>query len=431
VLLNRLESGFLLFETPRGLVRAELSFRQRLALLWTFRNFRQLSLPLLNRREQLLVNSLFRHNANVEPYSDDVPVIGVIENFVPPPLLPEETVEATVKALIKVPVEAAIQVPNQVAIESPIQSVERAPHPFVYFAKGAPLRSEDEPLFSAEPMSSTSCHPARSEGPAVRSARRFSFNWPKLSPSRLATIIAMSLCVLSGFAWYRTQAIHASQDSRPFQQMSVQPISETTTDAPQVPQPVAPAPLAETTLAGTTTADATRVESPTDVTAPQPTSEINAETPAIAMPTVTHTATTPVARNRHSSSHFSDVTPKRTFRARHNVAAPGAPLSAAETAIQATRPPLRFAYPSYTDERARGKVALTARVESDGTVTSVKIISGPSALTAAAVRAVRHWRYRPYLKDGQPVATETNIVFSFFAADAISMSFPPTIPSAR
>ena len=369
----------------------------------------------------MLVNSLFRHNANVEPYSDDVPVIGVIENFVPPPLLPEETVEETVKASIKetteVPSELAIRVPTDFPIEAPIQSVERVPHPSAYFAEGAPLRSEDEPLFSADPISFTSSHLERSEGPAVHSARHFSFSWSKLIPSRLATTIAMSLCILSGFAWYRTQAIHASQDSRPVQQMSVQPISETTTDAPQVQQPVAPAPLADTRTA----------ESPTAVTAPHPTSEMSAE----AMPTVTPAPTTPVSHTRRRSSPLSGRTTKRVLRARHTVTVPSTTLASAETIIQATRPPLRFAYPSNTDERARGKVALTARVESDGTVTSVKVVSGPTALTAAAVRAVRHWRYRPYLKDGQPVATETNIVFSFFAADAISMSFPPTIPNTR
>lgn len=74
---------------------------------------------------------------------------------------------------------------------------------------------------------------------------------------------------------------------------------------------------------------------------------------------------------------------------------------------------------------------LTARVDSDGTVRAVKIISGHRALAAAAVRAVRQWRYRPYLKDGQPVATETNIVISFISDEAISMNFPPSIPPAR
>src|ERR1700690_900745 len=86
MLIERLESGFLVFETPEGLVRAELSFRQRLQLLWTFRHFRQLSIPLLNERERALVNVLFQHNAGVVAPSDHTsPVIGIIENFVPPP----------------------------------------------------------------------------------------------------------------------------------------------------------------------------------------------------------------------------------------------------------------------------------------------------------------------------------------------------------
>ena len=58
-------------------------------------------------------------------------------------------------------------------------------------------------------------------------------------------------------------------------------------------------------------------------------------------------------------------------------------------------------------------VALTARVDSDGTVRTVRVVSGNRALAAAAVRAVRQWRYRPYLQDGQPIATETNIAISF------------------
>jgi peptidyl-prolyl cis-trans isomerase A (cyclophilin A) len=84
--LKRLQSGFLLFETQQGLMRIELSLWQRIYLLWTFRNFRQLSIPLLNPRQRTLVNTLFRNNVGVVwNYSDKPsPVIGVIENFVPP-----------------------------------------------------------------------------------------------------------------------------------------------------------------------------------------------------------------------------------------------------------------------------------------------------------------------------------------------------------
>jgi protein TonB len=49
-------------------------------------------------------------------------------------------------------------------------------------------------------------------------------------------------------------------------------------------------------------------------------------------------------------------------------------------------------------------------VDSDGTVRTVRVVFGNRALASAAVRAVRQWRYRPYLQDGQPIETETNIV---------------------
>jgi hypothetical protein len=68
MLLNKLESGFLLFQTQQGLVAVEPSFWQRVYLLWTFRNFRQLSLPLLNPRQTALINSLFRQHAAVVPH---------------------------------------------------------------------------------------------------------------------------------------------------------------------------------------------------------------------------------------------------------------------------------------------------------------------------------------------------------------------------
>src|ERR1035438_5002553 len=82
--MGRLQSGHLLFETPEGLVRVELTFKERVALLWTFRNFRRLSTPLLNSRENTLINTLYRTHAVVISASyDPSAVIGVVEDFVP------------------------------------------------------------------------------------------------------------------------------------------------------------------------------------------------------------------------------------------------------------------------------------------------------------------------------------------------------------
>jgi protein TonB len=41
------------------------------------------------------------------------------------------------------------------------------------------------------------------------------------------------------------------------------------------------------------------------------------------------------------------------------------------------------------------------------------VLSGPKILAPSAVDAVKTWRYRPYMLDGQPVAVETDIRLVF------------------
>ena len=99
VLLNKLESGFLLFQTQQGFVAVEPSFWQRVYLLWTFRNFRQLSLPLLNSRQTALINNLFLEHALVVSHEYEPSLeIGVVENFVPPAIEIGATLAATTDA---------------------------------------------------------------------------------------------------------------------------------------------------------------------------------------------------------------------------------------------------------------------------------------------------------------------------------------------
>jgi hypothetical protein len=86
VLLNKLESGFLLLQTQQGSVVVQpSSFWQRVYLLWTFRNFRQLSPALLNARQTAFINHLFLEHAAAISYDyDPLLQIGVVEDFVPP-----------------------------------------------------------------------------------------------------------------------------------------------------------------------------------------------------------------------------------------------------------------------------------------------------------------------------------------------------------
>jgi protein TonB len=62
----------------------------------------------------------------------------------------------------------------------------------------------------------------------------------------------------------------------------------------------------------------------------------------------------------------------------------------------------------------QGTVVLEAVISKSGTIENLHVVSGPAVLQQAALDAVKTWRYRPYLLDGQPVEVETtvNVVFT-------------------
>jgi TonB family protein len=64
--------------------------------------------------------------------------------------------------------------------------------------------------------------------------------------------------------------------------------------------------------------------------------------------------------------------------------------------------------------RVSGTVALQATISKIGTITDLRVVSGPAMLRQAAVDAVRTWRYRPYKLNNEPTEVETtiNVVFS-------------------
>lgn len=62
----------------------------------------------------------------------------------------------------------------------------------------------------------------------------------------------------------------------------------------------------------------------------------------------------------------------------------------------------------------QGTVVLQATISKTGTIENLHVISGPQMLQQAALNAVKQWRYRPYLLNGDPVEVETtiNVIFS-------------------
>ena len=63
----------------------------------------------------------------------------------------------------------------------------------------------------------------------------------------------------------------------------------------------------------------------------------------------------------------------------------------------------------------QGKVVLTAKVDSSGNVQDVKVISGPAAFRQSAMEAVRRWKYKPAVLNGQPVDSSAEITLNFAA----------------
>jgi protein TonB len=63
--------------------------------------------------------------------------------------------------------------------------------------------------------------------------------------------------------------------------------------------------------------------------------------------------------------------------------------------------------------RVEGAVELQATIGKAGNIVSVKALSGDSQLARAAKDAVKQWKYKPYLLNGEPVEIQTQITVNF------------------
>jgi protein TonB len=72
------------------------------------------------------------------------------------------------------------------------------------------------------------------------------------------------------------------------------------------------------------------------------------------------------------------------------------------------------AYPPLAQQaRIQGVVVLTALIDKGGNVQSLQLVSGHPLLARAAIDAVKQWRYRPFLLNGQPLEVETTVTVNF------------------
>jgi protein TonB len=78
---------------------------------------------------------------------------------------------------------------------------------------------------------------------------------------------------------------------------------------------------------------------------------------------------------------------------------------------------LQKVLPSYPEQairaRVQGPVVLQAWIGRDGTIQDLKLIQGSLVLGQAAYRAVKQWRYQPYLVNGRAVEAQTFVTVDF------------------
>jgi protein TonB len=75
--------------------------------------------------------------------------------------------------------------------------------------------------------------------------------------------------------------------------------------------------------------------------------------------------------------------------------------------VKPTYPPLA------RQARIQGQVVLAAVISKNGSIENLRVMSGHPMLTQSALDAVRQWRYKPYILNGEPVEVETTITVNF------------------
>jgi TonB family protein len=118
----------------------------------------------------------------------------------------------------------------------------------------------------------------------------------------------------------------------------------------------------------------------------------------------THRAIRPKSSVTKVETAPAEIEPPTTAAQREPVATPSIQ---AETPVSAT-------YPALTQHmNVQGSVVLQAIISTGGVIEDLRVLSGPAILASAAQQAVREWRFKPVIQNGQAVETKARITVNF------------------
>jgi TonB family protein len=377
---QKIRTGLLELRTRIGSVYVSPSFWERIYLLWTFRNFQSLPKQVLNRHQQHLIDKLCR--AAIVSRNGPIArarIIGAVENVY---LMPDRKTEAaapTSKLVELGATSADVGALRAVGSEGISIRSNRAAYNRIDVGR-LHRQSANVQYISALKRDSAEQSETREASPAsVDSDARRTWSRNRVGWALVAACGAALLAILFDFREGRltpriTVAIEAHEPA-----LSIPSAAAAPPDKVQQSMPA-------------------ERRQPTTITALKPSSPV-------------------VSSRQHESAQRNAV-----ILPRQNVATMDS--TPRERLQVAGAPESGFSYPVAPNPTLTGEVSLKAVIGTDGTVTEVDVLSGKRALAGAAARAVRHWRYRPHELKGHAVEAETNIVISFVASDAVSISFP-------
>jgi TonB family protein len=86
--------------------------------------------------------------------------------------------------------------------------------------------------------------------------------------------------------------------------------------------------------------------------------------------------------------------------------------------------PIKIQKATYPEEarekQLQGQVWVKFSVSESGDVAGVEVISGDPVLARAAVDAAKKWKFKPFIKNGKPIAVTTKIPFDFAFSSTVS-----------
>ena len=103
----------------------------------------------------------------------------------------------------------------------------------------------------------------------------------------------------------------------------------------------------------------------------------------------------------------------QTAAPKSDAPAPSGPLEVGSLISYATKQQAPVYPPAARSMRTTGIVKVEVTVSESGEVAEVKNTTGPMMLQAAAKDAIRKWRFKPFVRDGQPVRASGFVNFNF------------------